>query len=536
MPAPDQAVFETGPCVFGVSRLLSLIDILSTEVAGVRAADDIEPVHRMRVASRRLRAALPLFSACFPEKDYRHWMHEIKKITRALGNARDTDVQIAFLKKYLKTQGGTVPAGATTPVPAPLPSGDPIAELLIQLQKRRKVLQQQVISVLDELEETQVLVSLREACTPPAAPGKRRKRERYFGILPGAADRIGRRLAGLDRFEPFVHNPDAVYEHHAMRIAAKKLRYTLETYAPLYRRGFKKPIARIKKIQDLLGDIHDCDVWIEQMTRAIIKQHTRRHPVGTLPGAAISAVAPLRRLLVNRERRRTRLYRQFVRYWDSLVRTGFRDALRVAALEGQKMAFGRRSSRETKEEREAVLRLSATAPDHVTHSMNVAALSLRLFDELAPLHGLGRRDRDLLSFAAIVHDIGWTAGQAGHQKKSAELILTSGDLPVPVREQGIISLVAGLHGGSGRVRPAGFWLLLSPSDKKRVRSLAALLRVADGLDYLHTGNVTDLHCTTEGPEVRCILTGTGDVSTEKARALKKSDLFAEVFGKTLVIP
>ena len=269
-------------------------------------------------------------------------------------------------------------------------------------------------------------------------------------------------LAGLDRFEPFVHNPDAVYEHHALRIAAKKLRYTLETYAPLYRRGFTKPIARIKKVQDLLGDIHDCDVWIEQMTLAIIKQHTRRHPVGTLPGAAISAVAPLRRLLVNRERRRARLYRQFVRYWDSLVRTGFRDALRVAALEGQKTAYGHRSFRATKGEREAFLRLSATAPDHVAHSMNVAALSLRLFDELASLHGLGRRDRDLLSYAATIHDIGWIAGQAGHQKKSAELILMSGDLPVPVREQGIISLVAGLHGGSTRARPTGFWLLLSP--------------------------------------------------------------------------
>jgi CHAD domain-containing protein len=536
MPVPDQAAYETGPCIFGVSRLQPLIDVLSKEVAGVRAADDIEPVHRMRVASRRLRAALPLFSACFPEKDYRHWMHEIKKITRALGNARDADVQIAFLKKYQKAQAGAIPSDATAPIPASLPSGDPISGLLMQLQKRRKILQQQVISVLDELEETQVLASMRAGCTLPSAPGRRRKRERYFGILPGAADRIGRRLAGLDRFEPFVHNPDAVFEHHALRIAAKKMRYTLETYAPLYRRGFAKPIARIKRVQDLLGDIHDCDVWIEQMTRAIIKQHTRRHPDESLAGAAISAVAPLRRLLVNRERRRARLYRQFVRYWDSLVRTGFRDTLRVTALEGQKMAFCHRSSREVKREREAFLRLASTAPDHVTHSMNVEVLSLRLFDELASLHGLGQRDRHLLSYSAIVHDIGWTAGQAGHQKKSAELILMSSDLPVPVREQGIISLVAGLHGGSTRERPAGFWLLLSPSDQKRVRILAALLRVADGLDYLHTGNVTDLHCTTEGLEIQCILTGTGDLSTEKARALKKSDLFAEVFTKTLVIP
>ena len=334
-----------------------------------------------------------------------------------------------------------------------------------------------------------------------------------------------------------MHNPDAVYEHHALRIAAKKLRYTLETYAPLYRRGFTKPIARIKKVQDLLGDIHDCDVWIEQMTLAIIKQHTRRHPAGNpsrrrdicggpapaaacqpraAPGPALPAVCPVPGIPL------------------SAPDSGTPCGLRHWKARKRHMATATHSMRQKRNARHSCGFL-LTAPDHVTHSMNVAALSLRLFDELAPLHGLGRRDRDLLSYAATVHDIGWTFGQAGHQKKSAELILMSGDLPVPVREQGIISLVAGLHGGSARVRPTGFWLLLSPSDKKRVRSLAALLRVADGLDYLHTGNVTDLHCTTEEPEVRCILTGTGDVSTEKARALKKSDLFAEVFGKTLVI-
>jgi CHAD domain-containing protein len=477
----------------------------------------------MRVASRRLRAALPLFSSCFPEKDFRHWMHEIKKITRALGDARDTDVQVAFLKKYLKAQA----------VPGPAHPDDPIAALLSRLQKRRGLLQQQVCSVLDELEDAQVLPGMRAACPVPAAAGRGRRRERYFGTLPVAADRIGTRLAGLDRFEPFVHNPDAVFEHHAMRIAAKKLRYTLEIYAPLFRRGFEKPIARVKRLQDLLGDIHDCDVWIEQMTLAIIKQRARRHPEG---GAEVSAVAPLRLLLINRERCRARLYRQFVRHWDSLVRTGFRDELRSAVLEGQKTAFCHCTPLPANEEREAFVRLAGTAPGHVTHGSTVAALSLRLFDELAPLHGLGPRDRALLDYAATVHDIGWMDGQAGHQKRSAELILSSGGLPVPVREQGIIALVAGLHGGSARCRPTGFWLLLSSADQKRVRSLASLLRVADGLDYLHAGNVSDLHCTIRETEVQCELICTSDAATEKARAIKKSDLFADVFGKTLVIP
>ncbi|MGA2160993.1 MAG: CHAD domain-containing protein [Methanoregula sp.] len=513
----------------------SQIDIIAAECAGVRAADDPEHIHRMRVASRRLRVVLSLFSSCFPEKDSRHWMHEIKKITGALGAARDTDVQIAFLKKYLKSQATPVPAGISGPVTGSAShAGDPLTTLLRRLQKQRGILQKQMISVLDELEQAQVISSLQAACAVPAATGRRR-RERYFGILPVAADRIGRRLWGVHRFEPFVHNPDAVLEHHAMRIAAKKLRYTLETYAPLYRRELKQPIARIKRLQDLLGDIHDCDVWIEQMSFAIIKQRARRHPREALPGAPVSTVAPLQRLLVNRERRRALLYRQFVRYWDTLDRTGFWDDLKSAVLTGQRSVFCHRRHLPAKEEREAFVRLSGTAPDHEAHSRTVAALALRLFDELAPLHGLGRRDRVLLSYAAIVHDIGWIYGQAGHQKKSAELILSCPDLPVPVREQGIVALVAGIHGGNVQVRPRGFFLLLPPADQKRVRILAALLRVTDGLDYLHAGSVTGLHCMIRETDVLCTLTCTGDVTTEKARANKKSDLFADVFGKPLVI-
>ena len=536
MPGPDPVSAVPGPCVFGAGRLLPLIDVLTAEIAGVREADDIEHVHRMRVASRRLRAALPLFANCFPEKEYRFWLREIKKITRALGAARDTDVQIAFLKKYLKSQAG--PAPHDTPVKSTentLHAGDPLGALLARLQKQRGTFQKQVIAVLDELEHSQVLPSLRAACAPPPETGKRRKRERYAGILPVAAGRIGRRLQAVHRYEPFVHNPDAVFEHHALRIAAKKLRYTLEAYAPLYRRDLARPIARIKRLQDLLGDIHDCDVWIEQMSLAIVRQRGRRHPGTGAAGASISAVAPFRRLLANREKRRARLYREFVRYWDTLARNSFWENLSSAALTGQRSAFSSRRSLPGKEEREAFLRLAAVAPDHVAHSRTVTALALRLFDDLAPLHGLSRRDRTLLSYAATVHDIGWIHGQAGHQKESAGMILASPSLPVPVREQGIIALAAGLHGGKMQARPDGLFTLLVPADQKRVRTLAALLRVADGLDYLHAGSVSGLHCTIRATEVLCTLTGTGDTATEKARATRKSDLFTEVFGKTLVI-
>ncbi|HVP95882.1 CHAD domain-containing protein [Methanoregula sp.] len=533
MQAPEPAPAIPGPCIFGMGRLLPLIDVLTAEVAGVRADDDIEHVHRMRVASRRLRAALPLFAECFPEKEYRAWLREIKKITRALGAARDTDVQIAFLKKFLKAQAG--PQGADR-LPGGEPrSGDPLALHLHQLQKQRGTLQKQVVAVLDELERSQALVSLRAACSLPPEPAGRRKRKRFAGILPVAAQRMGRRLAAIHQYEPFVHNPDAIFEHHALRIAAKKLRYTLEAYAPLYRRDLAKPLARIKRLQDILGDIHDCDVWIEEMSVAIVKQRARRHPQAAGSGPSVSAVAPLRRLLFNREKRRTRLYRQFVRYWDALARNGFWDELAVTALSGQRSGFCHTRMLPAEKERGAFIRLAATVPGHEAHTSAVTALALRLFDELVPLHGLSRRDRTLLSFAAIVHDIGWIQGQTGHQQESSAMILAAPALPVPVREQGIVALVAGLHGGKVARRPDGFFTLLTPPDKKRVRSLAALLRIADGLDYLHAGNVTGLSCTIRANNVLCTLTGSGDLSVEKARAIRKSDLFAEVFEKPLVI-
>jgi len=522
MAAPDLQEPVPVSCLFGAGRLIPLLDAIAAESAGIRADDDPEHVHRMRVASRRLRAALPHFAACFAAKDYSRWMQEVKKITRALGDARDLDVQIAFIKKYIKTQG--------------VQKGDPLSALLVHLQERRKVLQKQVCSVLDRLESATVIPTMQAACRAAATPKQKQWRRHYAGILPVAADRIGRRMAGLDRYAAYVQNPDAVFEHHALRIAAKKLRYTLEIYAPLYRRGFKKQIARLKKMQDLLGDMHDCDVWIGQMTRAIVRQRARPFPKKTLPGAAVSAIAPFRRLLANRERERARLYRQFFRYWNTLERTGFWEDLRQSALEGQKKAFCRCRLSPENEERGAFAALAATAPEHAAHGETVATLSLLLFDELGPLHGLGRRDRALLSYAALVHDIGWTDGQEHHQKTGAARVLACPDLPVPVREQGIAALVAGLHGGKAEGRKTGFWQLLSTEDRHRVLALAALLRVADGLDYLHAGNVTGLHCTVGETDVVCTVTCTGDATAGKARALKKSDLFFEVFDKTLVIP
>ncbi len=66
---------------------------------GVLDTTDIERVHDMRVATRRLRAAMEIFASCFPRKQHRKLLKEVKALADALGGRRDADVAIAGLEK-----------------------------------------------------------------------------------------------------------------------------------------------------------------------------------------------------------------------------------------------------------------------------------------------------------------------------------------------------------------------------------------------------------------------------------------------------
>ena len=116
------------------------------------------------------------------------------------------------------------------------------------------------------------------------------------------------------------------------------------------------------------------------------------------------------------------------------------------------------------------------------------------------------------------------------------MILSDETLPLDIRERGIIGLVARLHAGRCRTDQWGYFQCLSYQEQSRVRALAALIRIADGLDYRHLGIVQGIHCTIGDAIVTCNVDANGDASVERARALAKADLFSEVFDHLLVIP
>jgi len=522
-------------CCFGNQRLLPLLEDFAKETGGVRKAEDIEYIHRMRVASRRLRAALPLFRSCFPSKNYTRWSEELRKITRALGEARDMDVQIAYLTKYHKRiekdgkPGNPGRVGDAPTIPA-------VQYLVSDLRKQRDHLQKKVHSALDTLEKSHAVDDMRDAFNRPLTPLRGvQKRSLLYGISPVAALRIEERLCTLLEFEPWVSHPEAVAEHHAIRIAAKKLRYTLEVYAPVYRLNLAKPIRRVKAVQEILGDLHDCDVWIDTVTRLLLRERSLLRTGNEEKRPDTLTLSSLKVFLAEREKERLQLYRRFVRYWASLKRAHIWESLRTTLDAGRKHNFRPHAPIPEAETRASVDIISGEYPSGQKHCLHVTKLALMLFDGLQPFHMMNDRDRFLLECAGMLHDIGWKSGRKDHNRRSAAMIYANERLLLDLAERGTIALAAFAHRGSAPPESQVFFTLLPPEYQKKTLQLTGILRVADALDYLHLGAAEEVHCVIGEKEITCDVIATSDISREKERARTKSDLFMRAFGRDLVI-
>jgi CHAD domain-containing protein len=312
-------------CSYGARYLLRLLPAFSGEIRGVREGGNTEPVHRMRVASRRLRAALPLFSSCMPEKKFRTWFREVRRTTRALGSARDLDVQIGFLEHYRGTHesgpGSPGQAGAMQVAE----SGSGLDQLIDRLRAEREALQPRVLIRLDELEEFRVVEEMGDLLgLLVKKPKKKGKKKNLYST---AYREISYHLDQLLSFEPWVYVADAAAEQHRMRIAAKKLRYTMEIFASLYGTDLKAPLRAVKRVQEQLGSIHDCDVWILTLPE-FIRDESGRAETASLSGACPGGTCPgIAGLLEDRERAREELYEDFVVYWKSIRLEGVLDGI-----------------------------------------------------------------------------------------------------------------------------------------------------------------------------------------------------------------
>ncbi len=290
-------------CLFGLEALHERLPAITAELDGVRRGDDIECVHRMRVASRRARNALALFGECLPPKHYDDWRKDLRRVTRTLGAARDLDVQIAWVEELLThvTEEQWRPG---------------ITRLLLRLHQQRARQQAQVVKIANRLEEKRSIDDMTSRLHDMIVHARVYEIEALPADLTSRAyEAILLRLEEFLAFEPFVAYPERANELHQMRIAAKHLRYTLEVFAPRYGSAVKPILKVVKEIQGLLGDLHDCDVWLIFLPQFLQEERARTLDYLGAEQPIEELVSGIEALEAERARQRQERYEVFASFW-----------------------------------------------------------------------------------------------------------------------------------------------------------------------------------------------------------------------------
>jgi CHAD domain-containing protein len=286
---------------------------LAEQLDGMLIAEDIEYVHRARVSTRRLRSALRLFDDCFPARRIKRWRKAIRRIAKELGQARDRDVQIDYLCNVLAaaTGKGCFPG---------------IARLLVRLERQRERLQGRVIEAVRRLESAEVLREIQQAVKRVLAA-----ETTSVSIHPSAYRRfeqhIVRRWEELCQQQACLQNPADHHGHHVMRIAAKRLRYTVEIARSAFSGQIDEAVNASKQVQTLLGEVHDCDVWLANLDEFAADERRRIVSMFGHAGPFSRLQEGIDYLRQERQMHRTHVFNELVAYWEQLQRNGFGDRL-----------------------------------------------------------------------------------------------------------------------------------------------------------------------------------------------------------------
>ncbi len=291
-------------CTFGARFMLAQVHNLEREIQGATYARDSECIHRMRVASRRLRNALDLFWDCLPAKKAKVWRDEVRKVTHALGNARDLDIQIAELTDLyqdwldIKYKPG-------------------YNRLLLRLKQQRTKAQKKVNKTIFKLEESQALAKLSERLEKQLLEAGEVDLDSP-ALFQKACAAIDGALKEFLSFEDVVDQPERSDKLHAMRIAGKHLRYTMEIFAPVYAGGLEPYIIVMKEIQEQLGAYHDNDVWENWLPKFIDQERGRIEEYFGNAGPLKRLLPGLHFLMEDRKQAKAAAYEAFALNWRTL--------------------------------------------------------------------------------------------------------------------------------------------------------------------------------------------------------------------------
>jgi CHAD domain-containing protein len=229
---------------------------------GTRLGEDPEELHDMRVAARRMRAAMRLFDDALPARAEKH-RAEVSWIARALGEVRDLDVQLEQIHAWSAGADGA--------------DREALQVLASMMAARRSASRRQLLRALDSRRYERLVASagalLRRGPSRQAlASAGASAQVPVVVIAPGL---ISRRYRKVRKLGSHIRPDSPPEDFHRLRIECKRLRYALEFFVEIYGKPAQALIQRLVVLQDLLGQHQDAYVAISHLQELSLA-HTKR--------------------------------------------------------------------------------------------------------------------------------------------------------------------------------------------------------------------------------------------------------------------
>jgi CHAD domain-containing protein len=298
---PDDLMSEAGRKILAYffARMLA-------EEEGVRQGAAVDPIHDMRVATRRLRSALDTFEAYYHYKAIKPYVKMLRKVGRALGAVRDLDVFRLKADKYAEGLPDDRRRG--------------LQGLLDDWRSQLDDARQTLIEVLDGDSYTEFVAEFAHFVTTPdkdAIKIPHKERSMPHQVRHVAPRLIYQRYEVVRAYET-VLGEASLGALHLLRIDAKRLRYMLESFAEVLGPEAKTVIESVKMVQDHLGELQDARVAVMLMSDFV-------HDAGeeTQTSAVLQYMAV-------REEEKQRLLAAVPQVWQAFTHPDIRRALALS--------------------------------------------------------------------------------------------------------------------------------------------------------------------------------------------------------------
>jgi CHAD domain-containing protein len=262
-PTRVDGTLSTGEFAFRILRIQ--FGIFLAHEPGTRIGEDPEELHDMRVATRRMRAAMKIFEDALPART-RAFRDSLQWVAGALGEVRDIDVQLGHLEGWISE--------------AAPEDKEPLTALRAVLEGQRAKARKAMLRVLDSRRYARLVTSfaafLRKGPSLRAAGA----RQPVMEAAPGLLRKPYRKVRKLG--DPLTEESSGE-EFHELRKKGKRLRYALEFLSGIYGEPMKEFIGPLKELQDVLGDHQDAEVATTHLRElSVARGRGRRLPPETI--------------------------------------------------------------------------------------------------------------------------------------------------------------------------------------------------------------------------------------------------------------